>query len=125
MSDIQITEYRTYLWRCSICGEKCAVSGISIGSTYTYGCVCGRIYRLTRNSESDTSIEEDDVLMGIFSAKCFHSGIAVHLAWDEHKSAWITAGEESGEQRKALDQAMGQCWRLYRDEIIAHIKEMA
>lgn len=129
MGDIRVSSYHVFTWRCSLCNQELSISGqylspqLSSGSPipYTYGCSCGRAYRITWASGNTVHVEEDPIFESIFSISRFFDTMEVRLAWSDRKAAHTQV--EHGNWRKALDEAMGMCWRRYREEIIKHIRE--
>lgn len=129
MSALQVETYQVFVWHCSLCEQELSISGqylspqlTSLGPTpYTYGCSCGRVYCITWSSGDTVHVEEDPLFESIFSINRYFDSLEVRLAWNEYKTGYTLV--EHGNWRKSLDEAMGICWRLYREEIIKHIRE--
>lgn len=119
---IQLTRSRTLSWKCVLCLCEHTVSEkvfFGTDQTITYGCACGRIYRVC--FKGDGSVEEDTTLDRLFTITRSSSGIEVRLAWDAHKGAWAMIERENWSQ--ALAQAIGMCWQRYADEITERLRE--
>jgi formate dehydrogenase assembly factor FdhD len=122
---IDCTQSRIAQWKCSVCGDSCELSEKSFPEErLTYHCSCGMLY--TAIFADKITIEVDQSLNPVFVVHRFTLGLQVCLVWDEDKSCYASYMDygQHNNWTYALDKAIGECWRTYSDEIIAHIKEM-
>jgi hypothetical protein len=67
-------------------------------------------------------MSKDSVFSSFWRKELDEVEIHVSLAWDKTKSVTIRTWFMQGEQATE-DQAIGELWRQYSQEIIAHIRE--
>jgi hypothetical protein len=122
MSDISFTQSRTVVWNCALCRAKCSLAEKDYtNSKLTYACTCGRTYTVTFGQQ--VKLEENRALDSIFQIDRYTGGIEVRLQWNHDKGKFASVGEDN-DWSEALNTAIGYCWRVYGEEIIARIKAM-
>lgn len=120
MYSIQFQQSRTVTWECALCKGRCTLAEEDFSEKrLTYGCHCGKIYAVIFDER--ITVEEDKSLETLFTIHRYSGGVEVCLAWESSKCRYASIDEEHG-WSEALDRAIGYCWRMYNEEITAHIK---